>query len=76
MEVKSAVFTKTLICTKSSCIIFFTKMSRYSHYTYCLQKELAHGGVKVLTHFFGLEVLGQFCIENQNRKITNLTKIF
>ena len=24
--------------TKSSCIIFWIKMSRYSHYTYCLQE--------------------------------------
>ena len=46
-------------------------MSRYPHYTYYLQKDLTHFGVKVSTHF-GLGVSGQFGIENHKRKINNI----
>ena len=46
---------KILKYTRSSCIIFYIKISQYSRYIYCLQKESTHFGVKVLTDF-GLEV--------------------
>ena len=41
-------------------------MFRYSHYTYCLEKELTHD-LKVATHF-GLQVSGQFGTENHKPK--------
>ena len=44
-------------------MIFYIKMSQYSHYTYCLQEESTHFGLRVSTHF-GFEVSGQLAIEN------------
>ena len=35
---KSAIFIKIFNCTKSSCIIFYAKMSQYSYHTYFLQE--------------------------------------
>ena len=40
-------------------IIFCAKMSQYPHYTYFLQDESTHFGLRVSTHF-NLEVLAQF----------------
>ena len=42
---------------------FYTKMSRYSHYTYYLQKELRLCDLRVSENFVW-EVLEQFGIEN------------
>ena len=44
---KSAIFRKISNYTKLSCIIFCTKMSRYSYYTYWLQEKLIHFGRRV-----------------------------
>ena len=52
-------FTKILNYIKSSCIIFSTKMFRYSHYIYFLQAKSTHFALRVLTNI-GLEVLGHF----------------
>ena len=72
---KFTLFTKVLNYVKSSCIIFYIKMSQYSQYTYCLQKESTHCGLRVSTHF-GLEVLVQFGMENHKRKVSNNLKTF
>ena len=55
---KSIAFTKILNYTKSSCIIFYAKMSQYYHYTNLLQKKLLYFGLKVSTSF-SLEVWTQ-----------------
>ena len=68
---KSSVFIKILNYIKSLCIVFCTKMSQYSHYTYCLQEESTYFNLRVSTHF-GLEVTGQFNIENHRQKISNI----
>ena len=68
---KSSVFIKILNYIKSLCIVFGTKMSQYSHYTYCLQEESTYFNLRVSTHF-GLEVTGQFNIENHRQKISNI----
>ena len=60
-----AIFTKIMICNKSLCIIFYTKVSRFPHYTYCLQEELTHCALKVLW---------QFDIENHKRKTGNILR--
>ena len=49
---------------------FHAKMSQYSHYTYCLQKESTHFGLRVSTHF-ALWELGQCGLEYHKRKINN-----
>ena len=67
----SVIFTKILNYTKSSSIIFYTKMSRYSSYTYCYLK---HCGLSVTT-YWGLRVSEQFDIENHKEKIINVCKI-
>ena len=51
--------TKILNCTKSSYIMLYTKMSRYSHYTHFLQEESTHVGLRILTKF-GVEVSRHF----------------
>ena len=48
---KLAIFTKDLKCTKSSCIISFVKMSRYSQDIYFLQEELTRFCLRALTNF-------------------------
>ena len=54
--------------TKSSCIIFYDRMFRCSHYTYCLQEESTH---------FCLEVSAQlFSTKNHTRKISKILKDF
>ena len=68
---KSSVFIKILNYIKSLCIVFCTKMSQYSHYTYCLREESTYFNLRVSTHF-GLEVTGQFNIENHRQKISNI----
>ena len=45
-----------------------------SHFTYCLQEEWAHFGVRLLTYFCQ-KGLGQFEIENK-QKICNIHKMF
>ena len=72
---ESAIFTKILNYTKFSCTMFCPKMYQYFHYTYCLQLELTYLIGRVSTHF-GLEVLGQFGIENQKGKTSNIHKYF
>ena len=37
IQEKSEVFRRVLNYLKFSCILFYTKMSRYSDYTYCIQ---------------------------------------
>lgn len=54
---KSAILTKVLNYAKTSGINFCPKMYQSFHCTYCLQKELTHLSVMVVTHF-GLKVLG------------------
>ena len=68
---KSSVFIKILNYSKSFCIVFCTKMSQYSHDTYCLQEESTYLNLRVSTHF-DLEVTGQFSIENHRQKISNI----
>ena len=51
----------------------YTKMSWYSHYTYCLQEESIHSGLRVLTDF-RLEVSSQFGTENHKWKISYILK--
>ena len=70
---KSTIFTKILNYSNFSCIIFFNKMSRYSHYAYCLQNEFTSFGLRA-TIYFGLELLGQFVPENHKQKIRNIHK--
>ena len=48
-------------------------MSLYSNYTYCLEEESTHFGLRVSTHF---EVFGQFVIENHKRKTGNIHRDF
>ena len=48
-------------------------MCQYQHYTHCLQEESKHFGLRVSLHFC-LEVYGQFGIENQKQKISNICK--
>ena len=55
--------SKILYYTKSSYIIFYAEMSRYPHYTYCLQEESTHFALRVST-YFGMEVSRQFVVEN------------
>ena len=62
---KLTIFAMILKYINFSCTIFCTKPSQYSHYTYCLQKQLKHFGLRVFTHF-GLEVSEQFGKESQN----------
>ena len=52
IQEKSIIFTKVLNYIKSSCIIFCAKMSLYSGYTYCLQRELTHFSLRVSGHIF------------------------
>ena len=85
LQEKSAIFTKILNYTKSSCIIFCVKRSRYSHYTHCSQEKLTHFGLRVsipkdanvseYAHY-GVEVSAQFGIKNHKRKIRNILKDF
>ena len=72
---KSAIFTKVLNYAKTSGIIFCPKMYQSFQCTYCLQKELTHLSVMVVTHF-GLKVLGQFGMENRKQKNSNILKDF
>ena len=70
---KSAIFTNILNYTNFSCICI--KMLQYSHYTYCLQEQSTHFGLRVLTHF-SLGASGQFGIENQKQKVNDIHKYF
>ena len=51
-------------------------MFQYSHYTYCLQEESTHFGLRVSTYFY-LEVLPEFFgTKDHARKIDNILKDF
>ena len=56
--------------SKSSYIVFYSKLSKYSHFTYCLQEELTQ------VSLFSLELVEQFGIENHKQKISNTHKGF
>ena len=68
----SAIFTRVLNHIKSSCIIFYAKTSWYFHWTNCLQKVLIFDQ-RVSIHF-GLDLSGQFGIENHKWNISNVDK--
>ena len=57
MDVSTIFGNKLAIFTKI--IIFCAKMSRYFHFTYCLQEEPTHFGLRLST-YFNLEVSTQF----------------
>ena len=72
---KSAIITKILNYSNSSCTIFCAKISQYSHYAYYLQRELKHCGLRE-SRYFGLEVSRQFGIENQTKNQQYLRRFF
>ena len=70
-----AIFSKNVNYTKSSCIIFHIRMSKYSYCRYCLQKESTNFSLEVWEHF-GLRVSRHFKPKSYTRKNINIHKNF
>ena len=67
-------FTKILKYIKLSCIFFFSKMFRYSHYIHFLQEKSTHFGLRVLTKL-GLCVSRHLGVRKSNKTHKGLNYI-
>ena len=57
--------------TKIFMPIFCAKIFQYSDYTFCIQKESTHFGLRV-SIIFSLKVSAYFGLKNHARKINNI----
>lgn len=71
----SKKYTK-VFCSNSWHIIFYFKISWYSHYSYCVREELRHIGLSVYRHISVWRCWDCFAYKIANEKSATLTKTF